>query len=166
MPKIKVKGQTVQPWECWQTHGRTDATKCIISLASRSIIMLELINWSSYRRIRCRSWVEQTGCLQWPDITVDFLGRNFPLELWKICCKTNMTVGPSKSIDISQYKMHLCISQRPTQKIKMPFYTLQVSFVDFDSCEEIPVWRHSNVGTPHIKTRLLTFCGNTLQLYF
>ncbi len=48
MPKIKVVGQTVQSWEHWQTDGRmdgrtdgwTDATKYIISLASRSIMML------------------------------------------------------------------------------------------------------------------------------
>ncbi len=42
MPKIKVVGQTVQKLERKQTHkqtdGRTDATKRIISLASRSII--------------------------------------------------------------------------------------------------------------------------------
>jgi len=42
MPKIKVKGQTVQTGERPQTNGRThthtDATKRIISPATRSII--------------------------------------------------------------------------------------------------------------------------------
>jgi len=46
MPKIKVKGQTVQTGECPQTNGRhththththTDATKRIIAPATRSI---------------------------------------------------------------------------------------------------------------------------------
>ncbi len=41
MPKIKVKGQTVQAGELGQidrhTDGRTDATNYIISLAARSI---------------------------------------------------------------------------------------------------------------------------------
>ncbi len=37
MQKMKVVGQTVQLWERTQTDRQTDATKCIISLASRSI---------------------------------------------------------------------------------------------------------------------------------
>ena len=44
---MKVVGQTVQPWERTQTDRRTDrqtdATKCIISLASRSIIISKTI---------------------------------------------------------------------------------------------------------------------------
>ncbi len=36
----KEAGQTVQPWEGTQTDGQTDATKYIISLASRLIIIL------------------------------------------------------------------------------------------------------------------------------
>ncbi len=38
MPKIKVKGQTVQTGELGHTNKQTDATKRIISPASRSII--------------------------------------------------------------------------------------------------------------------------------
>ena len=38
MPKSKVIGQTVHKLEGKQTNGRTDATKRIISTASRSII--------------------------------------------------------------------------------------------------------------------------------
>jgi len=50
MPKIKVKGQTVQTGECPQTHGRThthsththtDATKRIIAPATRSVTTLD-----------------------------------------------------------------------------------------------------------------------------
>ena len=49
--KAEVIGQTVQLWECWrtdrrtdrQTDGQMDATKYIISIASRSIIILKEI---------------------------------------------------------------------------------------------------------------------------
>jgi len=38
MPKITVKGQTVQTGECPQTNGHMEATKRIIARATRSII--------------------------------------------------------------------------------------------------------------------------------
>ncbi len=54
MPKIKVKGQTIQAGEHRQTdrqtNGQTDATKRIISPASRSIIKVKWFKHESENR--------------------------------------------------------------------------------------------------------------------
>jgi len=63
MPKIKVKDQTVQTGERPQTNGRThtDATKRIISPATRSIINWYLNNWLTF--VRCL--LEYHSMLYW-----------------------------------------------------------------------------------------------------
>ncbi len=72
LPNIKVVGQTVQPWECPQTDGRTDgrthlwdATKYIISLASRSIKIRKSLWDMLFLGVQCcRNW-ESIGIYSW-----------------------------------------------------------------------------------------------------